>query len=189
MVENFDSKLKVCTRGPYDQCQRHWNKRTKKMPPYNPPNAFYTEVAIPIYVNMLSLMGKGGANLKYITEKSGCQYLWVDTRRSVVEIWGREKRLPAAIAMVRSRIARMTDVSLTEPPEYQRLQPELKVCISVKSWKSPSRNVYYEIEGVENGCVAFFHILLSEYPENPYMTKIIQRSRGRMVVCRLGSSD
>ena len=161
----------------------------RKMPPYDPPNAFYTEVAIPIYINMFSLMGKGGANLKYITEKSGCQYLWVDTRRSVVEIWGREKRLPAAIAMVRSRIARMTDVSLTEPPEYQRLQPELKVCISVKSWRSPSRDVYYEIEGVENGCVAFFHILLSEYPENPYMTKIIQRSRGRMVVCRLGSSD
>jgi len=161
----------------------------RKMPPYNPPNAFYTEVAVPIYINMFSLMGKGGANLKYITEKSGCQYLWVDTRRSVVEIWGREKRLPAAIAMVRSRIARMTEVSLSEPPEYQRLHSDLKSRIEVKSWRSPSRSVYYEIHGDEISCAKFFGVIIGEYPENPYMTKIIQRTPTKWIVSRLGSSD
>lgn len=160
------------------------------MPPYDPPNAFYTEVSIPLYINMFSLMGKGGSVLKRITEKSGCQYLWVDTKRKVVEIWGREKRLPAAIAMVRSRIARMTDVVLTEPPEYQRLNPDIKSRLAVKSWVSASRSVYYEIESYsENCCFAFFHILLDKYPENPYMTKIIQRSRGKLIVSRLGSCD
>jgi hypothetical protein len=160
------------------------------MAPYNPPNAFYTEVAIPIYINMYALIGKGGANLKYITEKSGCQYIWVDIRRSVVEIWGREKRLPAAIAMIRSRISKMTNNAVFEPGEYYRLDEDLKCRITVKSWTTPSRSIYYEIEGAEDAdCLRFFHILLKEYPENPYMTMITQRTPGRLIVSRLASSD
>jgi hypothetical protein len=84
----------------------------------------------------------------------------------------------------------MTNNAVFEPGEYYRLDEDLKCRITVKAWTTPSRSIYYEIEGAEDAdCLRFFHILLKEYPENPYMTMITQRTPRRLIVSRLASSD
>ena len=138
------------------------------MPPYDPPNAFYTEVPIPIYVNVNKLMGRSGMYLKQITEKSGCQYIWVDLRRRVVEIWGREGALPKGIAMVRNRIS--------------RLAPRWWESGEVRSWRQGSQ-VLYEVEGSPED---FLNKLRETYPFNSYMTQIVKRT---CIISRFSSCD
>ena len=137
------------------------------MPPYDPPNAFYTEVPIPIYVDVLKLMGRSGNNLKKITEKSGCQYIWVDFKRSVVEIWGRECALPTGIAMVRNHISRLS-------PRWEQGE--------VRSWRQGSQ-VLYEVEGPPE---EFLSKLREMYPFNSYMTQIVKRT---CIISRFSSCD
>ena len=76
---------------------------------YNPPNnAFYTQVPVPDTLNTAVFIGKDGCYLKLTTERSGCDYLWYDTDRRVVEVWGhRESALPRAVELLTKRIARL----------------------------------------------------------------------------------
>lgn len=154
------------------------------MPSYNPPNACYSEVPLPMYVNAFTFIGLNGSQLKYITDISGCQYIWVDFNRRVVEIWGGENRLPKGIAMIRRRINKLT--KLTVPPEFYMLEPDLKLRISVKSWDINSQ-VYYEINGESEYTYKFANILLFIYPYNPYMTMIHKRTSTGIIVARAGS--
>lgn len=74
------------------------------MSPYNPPvNTNYAEVAVPEHVNIRTVMKP----MYDFTEKSGCQYLWTDVHRRVVEIWGPEACIPKAIRMIRRKIANL----------------------------------------------------------------------------------
>ena len=71
---------------------------------YNPPNnAFYTQVLVPVGINISILIGKDGCYFKKITEMSGAQYIWYDKERNVVEVWGREHTLPLALHLLTKR--------------------------------------------------------------------------------------
>jgi hypothetical protein len=71
------------------------------MPSYNPPNAFYSQLSIPTYVHPMALMGPNGFHFKNITHLSGCDYLWYDGYRGVVEIWSKNRHnLPKAKEML-----------------------------------------------------------------------------------------
>jgi len=130
------------------------------MAPYNPPtNAFYTQVAIPEYVNSTKFM----KHLYSITERSGCEYMWVDLKRNVVEIWGPRGSLPRAVAMSQRKIANIARQVLYVPheiPEY------LKLNTRVFSWRSGGF-VNYKVFGDVD---AYFRYLCDEYPPNPYCT-------------------
>ena len=81
------------------------NKLTEKMPSYNPPIGFYTQLTLPRHICPKMFMGPDGYHFKYITELSGCNYLWFDWSRGVIEIWGKEAfRLPKALKMLNNRI-------------------------------------------------------------------------------------
>ena len=60
------------------------------MPPYNPPNAHYTEVdATDLSItHFLRAIGKEGIHFKRLTERTGTEYIWWDQNRNVIEVWG-----------------------------------------------------------------------------------------------------
>ena len=157
------------------------------MAPYDPPNAFYTEVRIPEYIDVLKFIGRGGHHLKNITERSGVQYIWVDMERNVVEIWGWESRLARAIALTKSRIRKLTCVWV--PSVFRDMgDKELQQRLNVKCWKIGS-HTFYEVVGHDNDSNRFFDHVVKNYPYNPYMTQIKQRLPGHLLISRFSSCD
>jgi hypothetical protein len=153
------------------------------MPPYDPPNAFYTEVRIPEYIDVLKLMGPGGRYLKIITERSGVQYIWLDMKRRVVEIWGRESRLADAIAGVKGRIRKLTNIWAPEVRDK-----DLAERIDVTCWEIGSRR-FYDIIGEDRDTRAYFDDLCKRYPFNPFMTQIVKRTPGNLLAARFSSCE
>jgi hypothetical protein len=157
------------------------------MAPYDPPNAFYTEVRIPEYVDVLKFMGRGGYHLKNITERSGTQYIWLDMERRVVEIWGRESRLASAIALTKGRIRKLTCIWV---PEVFRTMDdkELRQRLDVTCWEIGSRT-FYDVVGHESDSKQFFDHLIKSFPFHPYMTQIEKRLPGNLLITRFSSCD
>lgn len=148
------------------------------MPEYKPPtNAFYSEVAIPMYINPFKLIGRGGKILIDITEETGCQYIWVDIKRKVVEIWGRESSLPRAISKVRRLIHKTLTKTLKVPDEYYELPNKIKDVLTVYSWRSGGL-MMYEIVGPPVECIDFFKTLETKYPG----TAVSRRTTGGLIV-------
>ena len=146
------------------------------MPDYNPPNAFYTQISVPDNIKPEVFIGKEGCHLKRITELSGCEYLWYDFNRNVVEVWGKEHRLPKALKMLRKRIASFDDEILLDDSK-----------IKVRGRKEGGF-YHYTIEGSEEHAMKYFlGTILSEYPTNPYMTMIMSKKDGKMAVKRMTS--
>ena len=76
------------------------------MTSYNPPVGFYSQVSVPSFVNIPKLIGKNGANFKWITRKSGVSYIWHDRSRRVIEVWSSFRRnIPIALDILHQRIA------------------------------------------------------------------------------------
>jgi hypothetical protein len=72
---------------------------------YNPPiNTFYTQIPVPEDINVAVFIGADGCYFKKTTENSGCEYIWYDKNRNVVEIWGKEPTLQLAIEILKKRI-------------------------------------------------------------------------------------
>jgi hypothetical protein len=146
------------------------------MPAYDPPNAFYTQIELPEHINPGIFIGRDGFHLKRITELSGCEYLWMDFDRLVIEVWGPERRLPKAVRMLERRIK-----------SFKKMETV------VTEWKE-SYNVIYEIRGTEEGCTKELDAIFREYPHNPYFTKmrsktVDEHGRTVMQVSRSASSD
>jgi len=152
------------------------------MPDYNPPmNAFYSEVPIPMYINPMKIIGRGGQVLIDITAESGCQYIWVDLKRKVVEIWGRESSLPTAIAKIRRLIHKILSKTLKVPDEYYELPNRVRDVLTVYSWRSGGL-LMYEIVGPPVECLNFFKILETKYPG----TEISRRTNGGIIASKIG---
>ena len=145
--------------------------------------AFYTEVRIPDYVDVFEFMGLGGRHVKNITERSGVHYMWVDMERRVVEIWGHESQLAGAIASVKGRIRRLTNVWV--PYVYDN---DLRSKIDVKCWNAGHR-VIYDIDGEDRDTHAFFEHIIRKYPFNPYMTQVEKRTPNGIRVAHFTSCD
>ena len=143
----------------------------------------YSEVQIPIYINSIHVMGRGGRNLIHITEESGCQYIWVDIRRRVVEIWGRDVTLSRAIALVRRHIHKMVSHAISVPDEYYNLSNDIRDRMTVYSWRSGCI-INYEIIGPDRDTNNFFDVLLQSYPYNPFMTKIVRKTASGLLASR-----
>ena len=65
------------------------------MPPYAPPQdcEFFMEMPMDEMLQvetMLSIMGKEGKVFKAITYESGCEYIWWNAKKNVIEIWSHE---------------------------------------------------------------------------------------------------
>jgi len=173
------------------------------MPEYDPPNAFYTQIDLPKYIKPEMFIGREGCHLKRMTELSGCDYLWYDFKRGVIEVWGKEHRLPKAIKMLSKRI---NSFSPPLPPGLPPLPPptELpphefhvkhRLDILVTTWDQAS-DVWYRIVGLESDAMKFyFENILSVYPFNPYFTTIVSKctnnldSKFEMVIKRSNTSD
>lgn len=64
------------------------------MPPYNPPNTFYSQVAaLSNKQDMFKFIGKNGCNFKKVTETLDIEYVWWDMNKNVIELWGPHKKL------------------------------------------------------------------------------------------------
>jgi len=76
------------------------------MPEYNPPNnAFYTQVNLPVDMNPLNVMGRGGYKFKKITESTRADYIWYDGKRHVIEVWSKNHRsLQKAVKILRRMV-------------------------------------------------------------------------------------
>lgn len=160
------------------------------MPEYDPPCAHYTQIALPAHIKPEIFIGREGCHLKRITELSKCEYLWYDFKRGVIEVWGKESRLPKALKMLNKRIASFDATTLTQenvtvlrrplppppstvPSEYYNASKELQDRIKVISWDENPRTVGYIISGSEPDVMKFyFENILSVYPNNPYFTII-----------------
>jgi len=160
------------------------------MPEYDPPNAHYTQIALPAHIKPEIFIGREGCHLKRITELSKCDYLWYDFKRSVIEVWGKESRLPKAVKMLTKRIASFDSNKLTQenvkvlrrslppplsnvPSEYYNASEELQERIKVISWDEYPRIIGYIITGTEPDVMKFyFENILAQYPYNPYSTSI-----------------
>ena len=159
------------------------------MPEYDPPNAFYTQVYLPKYIKPEMFIGKEGCHLKHMTELSGTDYLWYDFKRGVIEVWGKERKLPKAVRMLTKRINSFlpplppppglpplpppTELPPHIPSEFYNASKELQDRVKVKSWGAPIQNIMYLITGNESDVMKFyFENILSRYPTNPYFTAI-----------------
>ncbi len=136
------------------------------MPEYDPPlNAFYTEVPVAAGVNPGKFIGRGGFHLKRITELSGVDYIWLDFRRLVVEVWSVQRRLiPKALRMLKRRMDSMKvekQVTSVAPKD-----------VEVECTLQYPRTIRYTITGEESACLTAFKAILKEYPHNPYFTKM-----------------
>ena len=163
------------------------------MPEYDPPNAHYTQVSLPAHIKPEIFIGREGCHLKRITELSKCEYLWYDFKRHVIEVWGKESRLPKAVKMLNKRIASFDPETLTQenvkvlrkppppppsttPSEYYQASKELQERIKVISWEEYPRTVGYIISGSEPDVMKFyFENILAVYPSNPYDTVIASK--------------
>lgn len=178
------------------------------MPEYDPPNAFYTQISLPKYIKPEIFIGREGCHLKRMTELSGCDYLWFDFERSVVEVWGKEHRLPKAIKMLTKRINSFSPPlppglpPLPPPPgnppcipsEFYQARKELQERLKVTTWDEFS-DVWYKIIGEEPDVMKFyFENILLVYPFNPYFTSIVSKganleSKFEMIIKRSNTSD
>ena len=150
------------------------------MPEYDPPNAHYTQIALPAHIKPEIFIGREGCHLKRMTELSRCEYLWYDFKRGVIEVWGKENRLPKAVKMLNKRIASfdkpLPPPPSTVPPEYYQASKELQERIKVISWDEYPRTIGYIISGGEPDVMKFyFENILSVYPNNPYFTRIKEK--------------
>ena len=151
------------------------------MPEYDPPNAHYTQVSLPAHIKPEIFIGREGCHLKRITELSKCEYLWYDFKRNVIEVWGREHRLPKAVKMLKKRIASFEEKVPPPPPrnvpwEFRDASTELQERIKVISWEQYPKKIGYIISGSEPDVMKFyFESILSVYPNNPYCTCIEEK--------------
>lgn len=60
------------------------------MAPYDPPIAHYSQLDVSEYTDeqMLTFIGKDGHRFYRLTDRLGLSYLWWDSERKVVELWG-----------------------------------------------------------------------------------------------------
>jgi len=170
------------------------------MPAYDPPtNTHYTQVILPSSVKPEIFIGKEGCHLKRMTELSGCDYIWYDFKRSVIEVWGKEFRLPKAVKMLNKRISSLVSLAPLPPPpshippEFYQANKELQERIQVISWDEDKKSCYI-ISGVESDVMKFyFEHILARYPSNPYFTEIkskeFREGQIHLLVKRLSSSD
>jgi hypothetical protein len=174
------------------------SKRRIKMPEYDPPNAFYTQIDLPKYIKPEVFIGKEGCHLKHMTELSKCDYLWYDFKRGVIEVWGKEHRLPKALRMLKKRIDSF-DPPLPKGPHPNRryppseYNPEVHKNITVTSWEEYPRTIIYEMIGPEPDVMKFYFEILSVYPHNPYFTGIQSKEPNgdgiKLIVKRSSTSD
>ncbi len=155
------------------------------MPAYEPPNnAFYTQVSLPCYINPGAFIGKDGCHLKRMTELSGCDYLWYDFKRGVIEVWGKEYRLAKACRMLNKRIMNFKiDEEPIEPPEFQSDLVNIS-----QEWASDTTT--YTLEGAENDCIKFYlENILTRYPSAEYNTNIVKKEPRKIVITRIRCLD
>jgi len=151
-----------------------------KMPPYKPPvDSFYSEVPIPEYINPYKIIGHRGNILINITYETGCQYIWIDFKRKVVEIWGREDSLPRAIARIRRLIHKILAKTIRVPDEYYELPMTVRDQLSVYTWKKTGLDKY-EILGKPKLCMMFLDLIKPKYTS---ITTVEQKPSGIIVDC------
>jgi TolA-binding protein len=186
IIEGLQAQLGA-VRQQKDLEQSHATNKSK-MPAYEPPNAHYTQVTLPKHIKPEVFIGREGCHLKRITELSKCDYLWYDFKRGVIEVWGKESRLPKALKMLNKRIASFDTLTqenvtvlkkpLPPPPstvpwEFHEASKELQERIKVISWEDYPRSIWYIISGSEPDVMKFyFENILARYPNNPYFTNI-----------------
>jgi hypothetical protein len=155
---------------------------------YNPPtNSHYGQLVIPRRITMPQFVGRDGFHLKRITELSHCEYLWFDETRHVVEIWGRENKIPKAQRMLEKRVQSLMTVPPPLPPPSCEF--DLPDGLAVHQHNEYPRLVVYTMRGPEALCMQFFTgTVLASYPHNPYFTKISKKEQANgvttMVVTR-----
>ena len=171
------------------------------MPEYDPPtNTHYTQISLPSSIKPEIFIGKEGCHLKRMTELSGCDYIWYDFKRCVIEVWGKEYRLPKAVKMLNKRINSLVPSAPLPPPpshtpnEFYQASKELQERIKVISWEEAPKSIGYIISGAESDVMKFyFEHILARYPSNPYFTEIkskeFREGSINLLVKRLSSSD
>jgi len=172
------------------------------MPEYDPPNAHYTEISLPSNIKPEIFIGREGCHLKRMTELSGCDYIWYDFKRSIIEVWGKEHKLPKAVRMLNKRINSLMPLPLPLPPppshiprEFYQASPELQDRIKIIAWEQYPRDICYMISGSESDVMKFyFENILRKYPSNPYTTEIKTKETKvdgtvEILVKRLSSSE
>jgi hypothetical protein len=166
------------------------SKRRFKMPEYDPPNAFYTQIDLPKYIKPEVFIGKEGCHLKHMTELSKCDYLWYDFKRGVIEVWGKEHRLPKALRMLKKRMDSFNPPLPKGSPKsssYDEVNEEYRITIKTIHERF---DVVYELRGSESDTVKYYlEKILAEYPNNPYFTKIVSKDSDLLIVKRSNTSD
>ena len=140
---------------------------------YNPPNAHYSEIDVPSYIDMGLFIGKGGKYFKNITYKVGCSYIWYNKDRRVIEIWGPEWSIANAMNMCMER--------------FEKFKPELtlddlsEIVTVTATYTRENGNDIHELEGpewavkdfcskkFENSHIEEIHLI----GENKFWTKVV----------------
>ncbi len=81
---------------------------------YNPPiDSLYAEVMVPEWISdslMYRVIGKEGIAFKAITHVSGCEYVWWNNEKKVIEVWGyNHEGLASAWIRLRQRMQVIKD--------------------------------------------------------------------------------
>lgn len=60
------------------------------MAPYTPPVSHYSQLDVSDYTEeqIFAFIGKNGRRFYWLTQKLQLDYLWYDSERKVIEIWG-----------------------------------------------------------------------------------------------------
>jgi hypothetical protein len=97
------------------------------MPPYNPPVAHYSQCEAKELNDkqVLELMGRNGCHFKEWSKRYGVNYIWWDSSRKVIELWGPLHCLKKAKPIIEKMIKETMTVQIGDTPKYKILQRQL----------------------------------------------------------------
>jgi hypothetical protein len=99
----------------------------------NWPNDSYAELDLNSIENFVShdmikfLIGRNGQNFKSITKASGVSFIWYNSQKHCIQIWGLSEDIKNSMSMLQSKITQITQISSNFSQFTQDMDEEISV--------------------------------------------------------------
>ena len=159
--------------------------------------SYYSEIAALSKEHMLIAIGPNGQYLKNLKNDLGLKHIWWNQSKKSIQIWGPEFKMFTAKKEIMKYLDDIKTNNKIKTYEEKYIKynymDENDVLIKTKT-DNYIRTMIYTIMGQKDKCFEFYNKIESEYPTNPYFTKIqeieeIINDKVEMTIYRSTTSD